>query len=140
MWQFVGDAVMGVFGAPLPQPDHADRALAAARAMQAAQGLVNEKWAERSLSPFGLGIGLSTGQVAAALLGSEERAEYTVVGDTVNLAQRLQDLARPAGTIILSEATVKGLSTPVPAENLGPVEVKGRKAPVVAYRIEAPAV
>lgn len=141
VWQFIGDAVMGVFGAPLPQPDHADRALAAASAMHAAQGLVNEKWAERNLAPFGLGIGLSTGQVAAALLGSEERAEYTVVGDTVNLAQRLQDLARPAGTIILSEATVKGLSGPVPAsaENLGAVEVKGRKAPVVAYRIVTPA-
>ncbi len=138
VWQFVGDAVMAVFGAPLPQEDHCDRSLEAAVAMHAAQSKLNEKWAERDLSPFGLGIGLSTGEVAAALLGSEERAEYTVVGDTVNLAQRLQDLARPAGTIVLSEATVEGLSAPPDAENLGPVEVKGRKAPVVAYRIQGP--
>ena len=58
---------------------------------------------------FGLGIGLSTGEVAAALLGSDERVEYTLVGDTVNLAQRLQDLARPAGTMVLSGATVDAL-------------------------------
>ncbi len=55
------------------------------------------EWAAQGLSAFGLGIGLSTGEVAAAMLGSAERLEYTVVGDTVNLSQRLQDLARPAG-------------------------------------------
>lgn len=136
VWQFVGDAVMAVFGAPLPQEDHAERALNAALAMQRAQAEVNERWAARDLPAFGLGIGLSTGEVATALLGSEERCEYTVVGDTVNLAQRLQDLARPAGMIVLSEPTFVALSTPVEAENLGPVEVKGRQAPVNAYRIQ----
>ena len=93
--QFVGDAVMACFGAPVPQDDHADRAFAAAVAMLEAQVELDATWAERGLPPFGLGIGLSTGPVAAALLGSEERLEYTLVGDTVNLAQRLQDLARP---------------------------------------------
>ena len=93
--QFVGDAVMAVFGAPVPLDDHADRALAAALAMHRAPGArSNDRWAAEGLAPFGLGIGLSTGPVAAALLGSEERLEYTVVGDTVNLAQRLQELAR----------------------------------------------
>lgn len=75
-------------------------------------------------------------EMAAALLGSEERLEYTVVGDTVNLAQRLQDAARPAGTILLSEATVEGL-TERPAD-MGPVEelsVKGRAAAVRARRL-----
>ena len=62
-----------------------------------------------SKAPFGLGIGLSTGPVAAALLGSEERLEYTLVGDTVNLAQRLQDLARPAGRIVINESTYAAL-------------------------------
>ena len=62
-------------------------------------------WAEQGLAPFGLGIGLSTGEVAAAMLGSAERMEYTLVGDTVNLAQRLQDLARPAGTTVVGEST-----------------------------------
>ena len=108
--QYVGDAVMAVFGAPVPYDDHADRALLAAQAMHRRQAAVDAEWATQGLAPFGLGIGLSTGEVAAALLGSEERLEYTVVGDTVNLSQRLQDAARPAGTILLSEATVEGLS------------------------------
>jgi class 3 adenylate cyclase/CheY-like chemotaxis protein len=89
--QFIGDAVMAVFGAPVPQDDHADRAVGAAVAMIERQAAVDERWAGEGLPAFGLGIGVSTGPVAAALLGSEERLEYTVVGDTVNLAQRLQD-------------------------------------------------
>jgi adenylate cyclase len=94
------------------------------------------RWEQEGLTPFGLGIGLSTGPVAAALLGSEERLEYTVVGDTVNLAQRLQDMARPAGRIVLSEATHDALRAPVEAEALEPVAVKGRQAPVSVYRID----
>src|SRR5207248_6059264 len=79
--QFVGDAVMAVFGAPFPQSDHADRAVSAAAAMHAAQREVNQRWTERGVAPFVLGIGISTGDAAAALLGSEERLEYTIVGD-----------------------------------------------------------
>ena len=133
--QYVGDAVMAVFGAPEPSADHADRALAAARAMHQAQAGVNDEWVTNGDAPFGLGIGLSTGTVAAALLGSEERVEYTVVGDAVNLAQRLQQFATP-GQIVLSDATWSALTAPPPeAEKLEPQSVKGREAPVVAYRI-----
>jgi class 3 adenylate cyclase/ActR/RegA family two-component response regulator len=133
--QFVGDAVMAVFGAPVAQDDHADRAVGAAAAMIQRQAAVDERWAREGLPAFGLGIGVSTGPVAAALLGSEERLEYTVVGDTVNLAQRLQDQARPAGRIVLSEATYAALRAPVGAERLAPLRVKGREAPVSAYVI-----
>ncbi len=134
--QFVGDAVMAVFGAPVPQPDHADRALAAALAMHRAQAAVNARWAEQGLEPFGLGIGLSTGPVAAAVLGSEERLEYSVVGDTVNLTQRLQQWAEP-GETILSDATHAALSGELEALRLPPALVKGRQAPVAAYRVAA---
>ena len=134
--QFVGDAVMGVFGAPAPQDDHADRALAAAQAMHAAQARVNRAWEAEGLAPFGLGIGLSTGRVAAALLGSEERLEYSLVGDTVNLAQRIQQWAEPGETVI-SAATAAALSAPVAGEPLPPAVVKGRQAPVSAVRIPA---
>ncbi len=65
--------------------------------------------------------------MAAALLGSEERLEYTLVGDTVNLSQRLQDLARPAGVTVCSEATIAALSDPVDADPMGPTTVKGRE-------------
>jgi len=133
--QYVGDAVMAVCGAPFPQEDHADRALQAACAMLQRQEAVNEKWKSESLPEFGLGIGLSTGEVAAALLGSDERIEYTLVGDTVNLAQRLQDLARPAGTIVMSSATADALSARPDLEILGEQLVKGREAPVLAYRL-----
>lgn len=133
--QYVGDAVMAVFGAPFPQEDHADRALAAAAAMHERQAKLDKIWETKGLSPFGLGIGLSTGEVAAALLGSDERLEYTVVGDVVNLSQRLQDLARPAGTTVISDATMAGLSTLPELEQLDPQLVKGRETPVTAYRI-----
>lgn len=134
--QFVGDAVMAVFGAPLPCPDHPDRAVAAAAAMHAAQDEINERWQARGLAPFGLGIGVSTGEVAAALLGSEERLEYTVVGDAVNLTQRLQQWAEP-GETVLTEATWQALLVPVEAEALAPAVVKGRDTPVQGYKLPA---
>jgi adenylate cyclase len=132
--QFVGDAVMGVFGAPLPQDDHAERSVAAAQQMHAQQALLNERWRVEGLPPFPLGIGVSTGTVAAALLGAEERVEYSVVGDSVNLAQRLQQLAA-GGETVLSEATFKRLASAPAVEALPPTQVKGRTAPVVAYRL-----
>jgi adenylate cyclase len=134
--QFVGDAVMAVFGAPVAQDDHADRAMRAAVTMHERQAEVNTRWEAEGLPRFDLGIGLSSGPVAAALLGSEERLEYTVVGDTVNLAQRLQDMARPERRIVLSEGTYDALSTPVEAETLDSVPIKGREATVRAYMIE----
>ncbi|MGH2829616.1 MAG: adenylate/guanylate cyclase domain-containing protein [Actinomycetota bacterium] len=131
---FIGDAVMGVFGAPVTQVDHAERALAAARAMQSAQADVNRRWTRRGLPPFPIGIGLSTGEVAAALLGSEERLEYTVIGDTVNLAQRLQQWAAE-GEIVMSEPTYSALPSRPDAEQLPPAAVKGRSAPVGAWKL-----
>jgi class 3 adenylate cyclase len=133
--QYVGDAVMAVFGAPVASDDHADRALAAALAMHAAQNNVNEEWLAEGRSPFELGLGLSTGTVAAALLGSDERVEYTLVGDVVNLCQRLQQFAHP-GETVLSEATWANLTTtPAEFEELGEQLVKGRDTPVIAYRL-----
>jgi class 3 adenylate cyclase/ActR/RegA family two-component response regulator len=137
--QFIGDAVMAVFGAPFPQLDHADRALAAADAMHGAQAGVNDRWLAEGRDLFLLGIGLSTGPAAAALLGSEERLEYTLVGATVNLAQRLQELARPGGVTVVSEATWEALSIPAPgAVALDPTTVKGRETPVRAFRVPPP--
>ena len=133
--QYVGDAVMAVFGAPDPHPGHAESAVRAALSMHARQQELDREWTAQGLAPFGLGIGLSTGDVAAACLGSAERLEYTVVGDTVNLAQRLQDMARPAGTTVASEPTVAALTTPWRWDNLGERRVKGRETPVVAYRL-----
>ncbi len=135
--QFVGDAVMAVFGAPFPQPDHADRAVAAASAMHSLQAEINTRWTADGLEPFGLGIGLSTGEAAAALLGSEERLEYTLVGDTVNLSQRLQQLAA-AGETVLSEGTSQALSMPADTIALPAQLVKGRDTPINAFKLMPP--
>jgi adenylate cyclase len=135
--QFVGDAVMAVFGAPFPQPDHADRAVAAAAGMHALQAEINDEWQRTGRPVFGLGIGLSTGPAAAALLGSAERLEYTLVGDTVNLSQRLQGLAA-AGETVLSSATRDLLTVPVPLTALPAQLVKGREAPVTAFKAGRP--
>jgi adenylate cyclase len=139
--QFVGDAVMAVFGAPFSQPDHADRALTAAAEAHRLQAEVNATWERDGLPPFGLGLGLSTGQAAAALLGTEERLEYTLVGDTVNLSQRLQQLAE-SGETVLSQATMDALARPVEAVLLPEQLVKGRDTPVRPWRIarQVPAV
>ena len=134
--QFVGDAVMAVFGAPVTMPDHAARAVDAAAAMHKQQAELNAKWADEGMLAFGLGIGVSTGDVAAALLGSEERIEYTVVGDTVNLSNRLQQFCEP-GETVLSEATMKDLTAPPPTTTLEPALVKGREQMVQAYKVAA---
>ena len=135
--QFVGDAVMAVFGAPEPSTDHADRAVAAAAGMHRAQHEVNDSFLSQGLEPFGLGIGLSTGEVAAALLGSADRVEYSVVGDIVNLSARLQQWA-DAGETVLSAPTMDALASPVEAEELPPALVKGRVSEVRAFKIGIP--
>jgi len=132
--QFVGDAVMAVFGAPLVQEDHAGHAATAAGDMHLAQAAVNDRWRAQGLPAFGLGIGLSTGRVAAALLGSEERLEYSLVGDAVNLAQRLQQWA-DAGQTVVSQPTAAALGGAAALEPLEPAQVKGRDATVQAYRL-----
>jgi class 3 adenylate cyclase len=118
-------------------PEHADRALAAAMAMHLRQRVLNREWESSGRPAFNLGIGLSTGQVAAALLGSAERMEYSVVGDVVNLSQRLQQLAA-AGESVLSESTYRALSGSPDAELIGPSAVPGRRGLVTAYRLAAP--
>ena len=136
--QFVGDAVMAVFGAPFPQPDQCERAVAAAEAMHARQAELNARWEAAGLPPFHLGIGVSTGDVAAALLGSDERLEYSVVGDAVEPRAAVAAVGggRPDGA---ERADVRrAVSTPPDAERLDPALVKGRQTPVGAYRIGVP--
>ena len=105
------------------------------RAMHIAQQRTNDTWAQQHLPAFHIGIGLSTGNVAAAFLGSDERAEYTVVGDSVNLCQRLQQFAA-SGQTVLSEVTWAALTErPEVFEQLPEETVKGRDTPVRPIRI-----
>jgi class 3 adenylate cyclase len=129
--KFAGDAVMAVFGAPDPVPDHAERALRCAMAMQARQAELNEG----AELPLEMGIGVNTGVVIAGTVGGGGRLEYTVLGDPVNVAQRLQSVAGP-GEVVASAGTMAA-APGVAAEPVGAQEVKGRREPVEVYRLTA---
>jgi class 3 adenylate cyclase len=131
--KFAGDAVMAVFGAPDPIPDHAERALRCAIAMQARQRELNEAGWGNGLPEMGMGVGVNTGTVIAGTIGGGGRLEYTVMGDAVNIAQRLQSEA-DGGEIVASQTTIAAASD-IPREPIGPRLVKGRSEPVEVYRI-----
>lgn len=134
--QYVGDSVFAVFGVPMPLEAHAENAVLAGAEMQQSQRRMNENWQTAGLPEFPIGIGVTTGDVAAGLLGSEEHVEYSVVGDVVNLAQRIQAWAGP-GDVVVDAATYAAVKPSVLAVALSPQRVKGREAIVAAYRIEA---
>jgi adenylate cyclase len=132
--KFQGDAVMAVFGAPDPLPGHAERALRCAIAMQARQAELNgEGWGVDDLPELGVGIGVNTGPVIAGTVGGAGRLEYTVVGDAVNVASRLQGEAA-AGEIVATDTTVAAADG-IACESLGPRTVKGREEPVEVFRV-----
>ena len=131
--KFAGDAVMAVFGAPRPAQDHAQRALRCAAAMQRRQSALNDAAEQDDLPVFQIGIGVNTGTVIAGTLGGTGRLDYTVLGDAVNIAQRLQSEAA-GGEILASAATVRQAGTDR-AESVGPKQLKGRQELVHVYRI-----
>jgi len=131
--KFAGDAVMAVFGAPRPGTDHAQRALDCAVAMQQRQVALNDGAAQAGLPRFAIGIGVNTGTVTAGTIGGPGRLDYTVLGDAVNVAQRLQSEAI-GGEILASAATVAQAGTDH-AEPVGSKQLKGRQELVEAYRI-----
>ena len=131
--KFAGDGVMAVFGAPDPLPDHAERALLCACAMQVKQHEVNGQLEADGLPALGVGIGVNTGTVIAGTVGGGGRLEYTVLGDAVNLAQRLQAEARP-GEVLAARSTAEA-APGVPTRSIGLVEVKGRREPVDTFRV-----
>ncbi|MEM1055994.1 MAG: adenylate/guanylate cyclase domain-containing protein [Bacteroidota bacterium] len=102
--EFIGDAVLAIFGAPIRQQDHADRAVACALAMQAAMDEVNEEMAELGLPHLEMTAAVNSGEVVVGSIGSEKRAKYGVVGSPVNLTARIQSQAAP-GEVLISEAT-----------------------------------
>jgi len=134
--KFAGDSVMAVFGAPGPMPDHAERALRCALAMQDRQAGLNSEAVTDGGPALLMGIGVNTGTVVAGTLGGGGRLEYTVVGDAVNVAQRLQAEAS-GGEILASSATVDAAGSPDGwrCEPVGELVVKGRTAPVSAARV-----
>jgi len=134
--KFIGDAIMAVFGAPVPQPDDPLHAVKAALEMRARLLKINERFKERGLPELRTGIGLHSGQVVAGNMGHAERMEYTVIGDAVNLASRLEGMTKELQCdVVLSEDLFKQVESHVDAEPLRKIKVKGRDQEVMVYRL-----
>jgi adenylate cyclase len=132
--KFLGDGVMCVFGAPIAHPDHALRAVRTATAMQASVEALSRRRVAEGKEPIAVGVGVSAGEVVAGTVGTEDRMEYTVVGDSVNLASRLMSNAKP-GQILMSEPTFTKVRADVDARSMGSLRVKGKEEEIEVYEV-----
>ncbi|CAG0944406.1 partial Adenylate cyclase 2, partial [Anaerolineae bacterium] len=132
--KFMGDAVMGIFNAPLPQDDHPLRATRAALAMRAAVACLHERLPKEMRLQYGIGI--HTGDAVIGNIGTQQQMNFTAIGDAVNVAKRLQENAA-GGHILLSQATYAYIRKQVRAKRLAALRVKGRGAAVQAWELGA---
>jgi len=132
--KYIGDGLMAIFGAPTATPEDALNAAKAAVAMQRRVSLLNGELVADGLLPITVGIGLHTGEALVGYIGSEKRSEYTAIGDTVNLAARLESNAR-GGQILLSDATAKEIGGTFSLVAHEPVKVRNRTQPVSLFEL-----
>jgi len=138
VYQFVGDGIMAVFGAPVALADHATWATRAGRAMLAALARFNQEH-RAGQAPLRIGIGIHSGPVVAGIIGTSQRMEYRVVGDTVNLAARVEGLNKELGTdLLITDATRRALSLSLALQGFAPQVVKGRREPVEVFALLEP--
>ncbi|MSP41582.1 MAG: adenylate/guanylate cyclase domain-containing protein [Deltaproteobacteria bacterium] len=136
IFDFIGDAVLAVFGAPRANPDHPRAAAESAIEILAGLDDLNRRWAENNLAPLRIGIGLHTGEVIAGIVGTGERKKFDVTGDTVNTGSRVEGLNKELGTAILAtRETVALLDGHFTVRNCGAVAVKGREQTVEVYEV-----
>jgi len=133
--KFIGDAIMGLWGAPVKRPDDATNAVRAAVKMQKRVAEWNEERVAQGKVPIRIGIGLHTGQVVVGNMGSSKALSYTAIGDGVNLASRLCGVAREDMVVISEECAVRAGKDKFVLEALAPAKVKNREAPVEIHRV-----
>ena len=133
---FIGDAILAVFGAPLDDPEHARHAIESALAMGETLAGFNRRWQAEGLPPLRMGLGIHTGEVFAGNVGRAGKVKYAVVGDTVNLASRVEGLNKELGsTMLVTEATYRAAGLDLVVNERGPISVKGREEPVRVYEV-----
>ncbi len=134
--QMVGDGLMAIFGAPLPLADPCGAAVRAAREMVAMVALFNAEPDRAGKAPIHIGVGIASGSVIAGYTGTEQRATYTCVGDTVNLAARLEALTKTAGQpILIDVATQAALGSSAGLSGLGKMPIPGRQAAAEVFAV-----
>ena len=134
--KFEGDAILAFFGAPQPHDDDPERAVRTALEMRDRLGELDSEWRQRTGTSLRIGIAVNTGQAMVGNIGSHRRMEYTVIGDVVNLASRLQDLTKEYGvSILISGSTYIRVKHICKTRFLGPVEVRGRTQQVDLYEL-----
>lgn len=136
--KFIGDAIMAVWGAPYPSEEDAQNAVKACLEMRETLKEINQKRALTGLAPIEMGMGLHTGEAVSGVIGSDERLEYTVIGDTVNTASRIESATKEFKTdILMSETTQKEIKLFHPTQFLGDVSLKGKQEKVSLYQLPA---
>ncbi len=133
--KFIGDAIMALWGAPIPHEDDSDKAVQAAIGMQRALAALNAKWASEGRPQIGVGIGINYGEAFAGNIGSHLRLEYTVIGDVVNVASRLCSNAS-GGEILISDPLYQTTREKPAVEAMEPLSVKNRAQPVKVWRVK----
>lgn len=134
--KFIGDAVMAIFGTPKFQKDHAIRAVKTGFLMLNKLTMLNEKWEKQGKQKFKIGIGINTGIAVAGNMGSLKRLEYTVIGDTVNLASRLEALNKELDTqFLISEYTYEQVKNFVKVRRFDNVAIKGKQEKLIVYEV-----
>lgn len=135
--KFVGDEIMALWGVPVHQEDHAKLAIKAAWEMVITLKELQKTWVQKGIEPFDIGIGINTGEMIAGNMGSEQRMDYTVIGDHVNTASRIEGLTRKFNChIIISEFTFDRVKDIVKTKKLGYVQVKGKSQKILVYKVE----
>jgi adenylate cyclase len=131
--KFIGDGLLAVWGAPLAQADHADRAIAAARAMRASLADMNREWPDR---PIQMRVALNSGVALTGDIGSPRRREFTVLGDVVNVCSRIESMVCQPDQIVCTRATLDRVKKTFDAKSLGMAALRGRQAELEVFEID----
>ena len=137
--KYIGDAIVAVFGSLIALENPARAAVQAAIQMMKRLETANERWTAQYGFPINIGIGINTGEVFLGNIGSPERMEFTVIGDTVNIASRFSGVAAP-GQILITKEALQHLGTDIQYEKLPPIEVKGKSGKLEVFSIPYPSI